>query len=119
MMQSKIVTMSVDNSVASTGDSSNSYVCEDTNDNVFLLSYTEATNNTYGLNNNDVRTRRPTDFALASGTYTYQSGSYWWSRSPRSNYSNKARIFLYSGGADGMNVFVDYVGVVPALCLDN
>jgi hypothetical protein len=46
---SLIQTTNVDNSLASTGDSSNKYVCADTSDKVWLLSYADATNSSYGF----------------------------------------------------------------------
>jgi hypothetical protein len=46
---SLIQTTTVDNSLASTGDSSNPYVCANTSDKVWLLSYAEATNSSYGF----------------------------------------------------------------------
>lgn len=44
----RILTTYVDNSVASTGYTSNQYDCANTNGNVFLLTYCEATSVTYG-----------------------------------------------------------------------
>lgn len=47
--RAKIETTKVDNSLASTGNSSNPYVCEDTQDKMFALSVSEAESSSYGL----------------------------------------------------------------------
>ena len=77
-VQKKIAITNVDNSVESTLYSSNQYVCDNTDDKVFLLSAKEATNETYGFkaaNTIDdhlyetvkAQLRKTTDFALATG----------------------------------------------------
>ncbi len=53
--QARIQTTTVNNSLASTLDSSNSYVCANTNDKVFLLSLQELTNTSYGFSSSTTR----------------------------------------------------------------
>lgn len=113
-----ILTTTVDNSVASTGKSTNLYACEDTEDKVFLLSYKELT--TY-LTTNDSRMKKTTDYAQSQGAYTSTSSSYlgngsWWLRSPGGSNSGFARTVNYDGCVN-YNNYVYFTGgvVVPAL----
>lgn len=87
--QSNITTTEVDNSVASTGDASNSYTCDNTNDKLFLLSYSEATNTSYFIDN-DERRASATAYAYCQG-YSW----YYWLRSPI--YSYYARYVSHNG----------------------
>lgn len=113
----------VDNSVSSTGYDPNPYVCDSTNDKVFLLSYSEVTNTNYGFDayhlSTDInRGKSPSDYALSQGVnrITDSNSSYYWLRSPHSgNYENARRV-----RADGMAAAYNIVtaasyGVVPAL----
>jgi hypothetical protein len=97
---SLIQTTTVDNSLASTGDSSNPYVCANTSDKVWLLSYAEATNSSYGFStsyySSNTRYCVTTDYARAHGCYmstdsSYYGNCYWWLRSPDYDYSIGAR----------------------------
>lgn len=124
-----IVTTTVDNSVESTGYKSNSYACEDTEDKVFLPSYKEVTNSSYGFSSSystcdTARRMQTTDYSRATGasvntSSSYYGSGYWWLRSPYHYFKNCAR-FVYSGG-DVYNSTYDstYVhntsGIVPAL----
>ena len=125
--QSLIETTEVDNSVYSTGYSSNKYACENTFDKVFLLSRREVTNSEYGFSGDmeDYDTARRmivSDYARSTGAYMYTSSSYfgcgyWWLRSPGSHYRSNARSVSDYGGDGGDYINVDYgsYGVVPAL----
>lgn len=98
--RAKIETTKVDNSLASTGNSSNPYVCEDTQDKMFALSVSEAESSSYGLDSYKGRISKATDYASAKGAVNY-----YWLRSPD-----------YYGGSDAMYVyrdgdFVSYYGV--------
>lgn len=117
--QSVIATTSVDNSVASTGLDSNTYVCETTYDKLFLLSRQEAQNANYEFENDADRSAKVTDYAKARGVITssddYVNNGYWWLRSPRSANSYSA-YFVYSDGyitgmVDGLS---ENYGVRPA-----
>jgi uncharacterized repeat protein (TIGR02543 family) len=107
----------VDNSEGSTGYSQNPNACDDTKDNIFLLSYVEATSDTYGLNNSDSRIKKVTDYSKETGA-AYNSGSgngVWWLRSPN------RFINYYASGVDDFGDILDFdvyntdFGVVPAL----
>ena len=126
--QSLIETTEVDNSLYSTGYSSNWYVCEDTFDKVFLLSYREAVNSAYGfasssLTYDTARRMTVSDYARSTGADMDTSDSYfgcgnWWLRSPGYTYGDFARFVDNRGYADGGSyVYFDDFGVVPALNL--
>ena len=115
--KARILTTTVDNSAASTVDIPNKYACANTSDKVSLLSYSEATNASYGLGTATARQLKPSAYAQSQGVYTYTSNgnSYWWLRSPINDHDYFARVVSYDG-----NVYSNYVydtdgGVVPAL----
>ena len=111
-----ILTTMVDNSATSTGDSSNSYACEDTEDKVFLLSYEEATKY---LTTDASRLKNTTDYAQSQGAHISGSGNgFWLLRSPKSKDTYRpdtAHIVGYSGYLAAGSVEVTYLGVAPAL----
>ena len=98
---SYIQTIEVDNSTSTTftwsSTSSNSYACENTNDKVYLLSYQDYLNTSYGFTDNSPATTtrecKTTDYARANGAYYNTNSSYlyngwYWTRSPHSGGSN-------------------------------
>ena len=126
-LQTELITLStVDNSAASTGYSGNPYTSVATIDKLFLLSYKEVTNNSYGFSSSlieDVMRRKMvTDYARATGAYIetenvdeYGNG-YWRLRSPDYLYSNLVECVNYIGLAGNYDyVYSKYIGVVPAL----
>jgi len=115
--KARIQTTTVDNSVASTGYSSNTYACANTSDKVFLLSYAEATSATYGLSTTTARQLKPSAYAQSQGVLTYSNGdSYWWLRSPRNDRASYARYVVVDGRvSSGTSVGCADGGVVPAL----
>ena len=126
LQQQIILTTTVDNSAASTGYSSNSYVCENTQDKVFLLSYQDVINSNYGFSSDyseydTARQKKTTDYAQAQGAYTSTSTDYvgngcWWLRSPSYYSSYYARGVDSDGDANGDgSVNFTGLGVVPAL----
>ena len=114
--QAIIKTTLVDNSVSSTGDKENQYVCDNTNDKIYLLSYKEATNTTYGFISDSSREAQPTDYAAARYCIMYSNGNgRWWLRSPSNYYSDGARYVNNNGGLSGDYVYKKYHGVRAAL----
>lgn len=113
--KSLIAITNVDNSVYSTGDASNTYVCENTNDKLFLLSYRDATNTTYGFNNNASRIRQATDYAKAMGILLTNENSSWRLRSPNNTYNYQTRHISNTGGYITLNnVYNTDFGILPA-----
>jgi len=114
--KTRIQTTNVDNSFASTGYSSNEYECANTSDKVFLLSYVEATSETYGLSTTS-RQLQPSAYAQSQGDYTDTSNgnSYWWLRSPSRSDASRARGAGSDGSFNDYKVYSTNRGVVPAL----
>lgn len=73
----------IDNSATTTNDTENIYACENTEDYVFLPSYQDYCNSSYGFATDDVsdskRVCKTTDWARARG-----GADFYWTRSPRS-----------------------------------
>ena len=121
-----ILTTTVDNSVASTGYTSNRYAGADTSDKIFLLSYVEVTNTEYGFSDgtqvDESREMQVSDYSRATGVWmnttrsdnNYGNG-YWWLRSPYYNdkeivrqIGNDGKLTMGDAGRNG-------AGVVPAM----
>ena len=122
--QGIIKTTEVDNSAYSTGYSGNPYVCENTFDKVFLLSYREAVNSEYGFSSDgeDYDTARRmtvSDYARSTGaimdTSSYFGCGGWWLRSPNNYGGEYVRHIDYSGYVSSYHIGNDFNGVVPAL----
>ena len=110
-----IITTEVVNDAASADLSDNTYVCANTNDNVFLLSYAEA--GKYFPGEESTRKKYPTDYALAQGVYKYRGAIEWWLRSPNRNESEiEVRAVAYTGNRTYRNPpGSSDMGVLPAL----
>lgn len=107
----------VDNSLATTCDETNPNVCEDTEDNVFLLSKYEATLYITDVNARFVQT---TDYTKARGIATYDDNCCdWWLRSPDPTESKEyAYLVMPTKTNWWLNICPYYhtsVGVVPAM----
>jgi hypothetical protein len=113
--KARIQTTTVDNSAASTGNIPNDHACANTSDQVFLLSYVEATNTAYNLVTNASRQLGPSDYAKSQGVYTSGGYNYWWLRSPNNDYASRARGVRSDGYVSNYGVYRTYTGVVPAL----
>ena len=112
-----ILTTTVDNSAKSTGSDSNPYVCGDTNDEIFLLSYAEAAKY---LSTNELRIKKTTDYAKSqnacTGTTSLHFGNgYWWLRSPSPHFNNYEYYVDFDGSLYTYKAYYTLVGIVPAL----
>ena len=127
LADSAILTTTVDNSAATTDSSSNEYACSNTQDKVFLPSYKDYINSSYGFSTStggsDTRYAKTTDWARARGAFScpstnYLYNGYYWTRSPSSGNSYDSwyadlygslsnSYFYYVNGAD--------YGVRPAI----
>lgn len=119
-----IQTVSLDNSVNSTGHSENPNVCENTEDKIFLLSYAEVTSANYGFSDDISRMRFASDYALAKGTWIstsdvceYYGSGLWMLRTPNNTYTHFIRECAFNGEVTdgGTNLVNSFFGVVPAL----
>lgn len=87
--KSKITTSIVDNSAPTTNKNPNPFACEDTFDKVFLLSFRDYRNKSYGFLDHDMadkaRLCRGSDYAISDGlarNSTYGGTVKYWTRSP-------------------------------------
>ena len=127
-MQQQIILMTtVDNGADSMAGTGDAYICEDTQDKVFLLSIAELTTQEYGFvadfDDLDVAKRKKaTDYAQAQGAAVatnmylgFRDTGYWWLCS--SGYKSHCVFDIYPEGCTSDNERVDFVfeGVVPAL----
>ena len=110
-----IQTTSVDNSASTTDITSNEYACDNTEDKVFLLSYQDYCNSSYGFSTStdktDTRYCKTTDWARARGASyntdsSYPYNSFYWTRSPYRSYSDWASC-------------VDDLGYFEKCCVNN
>lgn len=124
LQQKIILTTKIDNT-ESMPDSCKHFACEDTNDKVFLLSYTEVTNMEYGFSSYDFgrqpeRQMLPSDYCVATGAwmgindYGYAPG-FWWQRSP--SYNTGCPIYVTSDGSafHYAPAHMENGGIVPVL----
>ena len=100
------------------------YICDDTDDKVFLLSYMDYVNSSYGfsatVNSTNTRYCKPTDYAIANYCNMYEGGSYdrncyYWTRSPYSEVYGCAWCVSAKGILNGLSLERNYCGVRPAL----
>ena len=126
LQQAIICTTTVDNTQATTGwTGTHYYLCDDTQDKVFLPSYADVTNTEYGFTATkpatDTRCKVVSDYARATGTYMYMvtqtnyGKGTWYLRSPHGN--NLYRIYTVNrdGLVDYDSVYFSDRGVAPAL----
>ena len=120
--QDDITAATLDNSAFSTGFSG--FDSASTTDKVFLLSYKEALNTSYGFaageNTQDPgRRAEGSDYAKCRGLYVAQDGSsHWWLRS--AGYTTLSACCVYYAGwvPNYFNVNYAYLGVRPAIKVD-
>lgn len=123
LQQAIIETTEVDNSAYSTGYSSNQYACANTFDKVFLLSYMEVLNSSYGFStsssSSSTRQKQGSDYCKAQGSLTDSNGNgNWWLRSPNNVSSDRAGRVDYDGSLGSFSsVYYTSNGVVPALVI--
>lgn len=107
----------VDNGVSSTGYKENPYISEDTEDNVFLLSYAEVTSLCSEPQNRQVKS---SDYARSQGCFTSENkktkgNCQWWLRSPILTGEYSARIVGVGGDIYNYGVTATKCGIVPAI----
>ena len=121
LQQQLIASTLVDNSDTSTGVAGNAYACDDTKDNVFLLSFAEAISEAYGFSSSDdeTRKRKPTAYSIATGADSDASGNgVWWLRSPSETFGDYGRTVKSSGETYYGLVSEQSYGVLPALRIE-
>lgn len=99
--KARIELTEIDNGDHTTKKQPNVYVCENTQDRVFLLSYAQASTL---FADNAARCKKATEYAKAQGCYAYATkdrkynNSDWWLRSPDAKYENCVRCVGDGGG---------------------
>ncbi len=119
-----IQTTTVDNGASTTNSISNEYACDNTEDKVFLPSYKDYINNSYGFStstdSNSTRYCKTTDWVRARGMdyngikYLYHCS--YWTRSPYSEVCNTAWYVDSYCEVDNCDVFC-YLGVRPSISI--
>lgn len=103
---SYIRTTAVDNSASTTDNDSNANVCDNTEDKVFLPSYKDYDNSSYGFYKvdgyNESRYCKTSDWARARGASyntdpSHLYNGYYWTRSPSHSYSNVSLSIMHGG----------------------
>lgn len=115
-----ILTTVVNNSASTTCNNTNGYACDNTNDKVFLPSYRDYLNTSYGFPNDtdetSTRDCKPTAYALAMGV-KYEN---YWTRSPANDGSTYASSINEDGSIYYRSlVTYDDFGVRPAITIRN
>lgn len=93
----------MDNGVSGTGYDGNPYVCENTDDKVFLLSFQEATEYLTAAE----RKMKVSDYAKSQGIFAHEGACWWWLRSPSKSLGDYARTVSAEGALnsyDGVNI---------------
>ncbi|MBQ3235547.1 MAG: InlB B-repeat-containing protein [Clostridia bacterium] len=121
----KIITSINDNSEKTSFTNPNPYLCNDTEDKVFLLSYKDLVNESYRFNKvysiyDPARRKSGTDYAnclgLRYGTGEYDSYASYWLRTPFYSSENVSHLVLPTGYSTAVFAVTECcVGLVPAL----
>ncbi len=93
-----VKTTTVDNSEASTGQTDNHNVCENTNDKMFLLSLADVQNEDYGFTSDITRQCKGSKYAIVQGLHVADDDmTVWWLRTANDNSNIDARYMHNSG----------------------
>ena len=128
--QQLISTTIVDNSLESTKDESNNYICNDTTDKIYLLSRNDVLNENIGFNSDyltedEARRAIVSDFARTNSCVyatisTYYGNGFWWIRSPYSLKNTHSRVVNHTGSTiNGSNVNTSYYGIRASLTISS
>lgn len=118
---SHVASSTVNNSASTTASTSNRYVCSNTVDNVFLPSYSDYRNTSYGFSTTtsytDLRVAPVSDYAKCRKSYldsTKKSGHYW-TRSPYYSNSSNVHYVSHKGDFYYYSVTATDISVRPAI----
>ena len=125
---SYVQTTNVDNSASTTNKKDNRYVCNDTSDKVFLLSYKDYQNADYELEHDVQRRTVATDWARARGAYlsttaySYKNTGNYWTRSPYETVTSSLDTYVSYIATSGdyssiSEVNSSYYSVRPAITI--
>ena len=115
-----VKTTLVDNSAYTAYSNNYGFECDDTNDKVFLLSYKDTTNSSYGFSNNEAKRCKTTEYARATGarcstTTSTKNNGFYWTRSPYQSYA----IMIKDDGSTQFqySVTASHMGIRPCITL--
>lgn len=98
------------------------YTCENTSDKVFLLSWEDVTNNSYGFststNADETRKVEGSDYAKSQGLRMDNDQPWWWLRTA-GEYSYGATFVIKTALSNYADVCISSVGVRPAMVLND
>lgn len=114
------IDMEIDNSLSSTGDRYNDYICDNTNDKLSILSITDL-NKYYPLNddiNYEKRYATSTDYANSQGLYVSRDeetklNCKWMLRTPSNTSQTKVKVVKEDGKIDEFEVNSTFNGIRP------
>ena len=123
MQKNIILETQVVNDAESAGLESEEFVCDNTNDKIFLLSFKEA--KTY-YSTLPLLRRKPTDYAFSQGVFVadskftpeypqYWGYGFWWLRSPHPKNADQVYVVKHDGMMMGDDVDFTEDAVLPAL----
>ena len=113
-----IKTTEVHNDAESAGNSTSSYTCNNTQDKVFALSYSEARNSSYGFYIGG-RPLKATDYAASLGcTLNSKKCGAFWFRSVSEDDPESVKLLYNNGDFGHFGIAKGINGVVPALRLN-
>ena len=118
-----VKTENVNNGASTTNSATNQYACDNTNDKVYLPSYQDLCNETYGFDSNtgesEKRTCKPTHYATAKGVNVNANKGkvFYWTRSPDSRTSYWCYYVTAAGALYNNRVDWDFFGVRPAITI--
>ena len=95
------------------------YSAVSTNDQIFLLSESEADNSSYGFSSISDRKTKSSDYAKCQGVYYLGPDYAWWWLRSAGTQSGYARSIQYNGPVSNFDVGYTYLGVRPACRLSN
>ena len=110
--KASIETTTVDNSAESTSNVPNEFVCNNTNDKIFLLSYKELVSY---YPNDDLRIAYATDYSKCRRIFVEETNgsSYWWLRSPMIISGDETEIVYPNGDIASFGSY-NFFGIRPA-----
>ncbi len=113
-----IQTTLVDNSLTSTCEISNQYICNDTIDKVFLLSTEEVTSSAYGFSKNKLSCKKVTDYAKELGATEIMGQGNYYLRSSK-KYKDTYNVCMVTSDKSLSATLINssFVGTVPAMLL--
>lgn len=119
VIENTILTVGLDNSLASTKDDSNPYVCDNLIAYFYLLSCAELVDSYNKVLDNGIA--KATDYAICKGVLVdqYTMNAEWWLRTPSNAASNVAKYVTCTGEISYTKVSNKNIGIRPVSAIKN